>query len=56
VVDHSVVLALGDVVTELVRALSDTQTLVWIGVGALTAAAFTIAGTSPRFPFNRRTS
>jgi hypothetical protein len=56
VADHSVVLALGDVLSELLRALSDTQTLVWLGVGALTAAAVTMTATSPRFPFNRRTS
>ncbi len=56
VADHSVVLALGDLVSGLLRALSDTRTLVWLGVGALTAAAITITPASPRFPFNRRTS
>jgi hypothetical protein len=56
VADHSVVLALGNVVAEMLRALSDTRTLVWLGVGALTAAAVTMTPASPRFPFNRRTS
>jgi len=56
VADHSVVLALGDLVSGLLRALSDTRTLVWLGVGALTAAAITMMPASPRFPFNRRTS
>ena len=56
VADHGIIASLDAGALQFVRALADTETFVWLGIGGLTAAWISIAFAQPfQSPFGRRT-
>ena len=57
VADRTVVVGIAAFVVQILRAISDVQTIAWLGIGSLAAAGIWIGISTPfPSPFRRRTS